>query len=84
MILLLQVSVVLALSRVVGWLFLRLGQPAVIGEMAAGLLLGPSCFGWLMRGIASVLFAPATLPPLSALSQIGLVLFMFLVGLRLD
>src|SRR5260370_9157515 len=84
MILLLQVAVVLTLSRAAGWLFLRLGQPAVIGEMAAGVLLGPSCFGWLMPGPAGVLFAPARLPSLNALSQIGLALFMFLVGLRLD
>ena len=83
MILLLQVAVILALSRVARWLFAPLGQPAVVGEMAAGLLLGPSFFGWLMPRTSAALFAPPTLPSLNALSQIGLVLFMFLVGLRL-
>jgi len=84
LILLLQVAVVLTASRALGWLFLRISQPAVIGEMVAGLLLGPSCFGWLAPASATALFAPGTLPALNALSQIGLVLFMFLVGLRLD
>jgi Kef-type K+ transport system membrane component KefB len=83
MILLLQVAVILALSRVARWLFVPLGQPAVIGEMVAGLMLGPSFFGWLMPRSSAALFAPPTLPSLNALSQIGLVLFMFLVGLRL-
>jgi Kef-type K+ transport system membrane component KefB len=82
-ILLLQVAVILALSRVARRLFLPLGQPAVVGEMVAGLLLGPSCFGWLMPRSSAALFASSTLPSLNALSQIGLVLFMFLVGLRL-
>jgi Kef-type K+ transport system membrane component KefB len=83
MILLLQVAVILALSRLMRWLFLPLGQPPVAGEMVAGLMLGPSCFGWLMPRASASLFASATLPSLNALSQIGLVLFMFLVGLRL-
>ena len=84
LVLLPQVVVILAFSRVVRRLFVPLGQPAVVGEMAAGLMLGPSCFGWLMPRAAAALFAPNTLPALSALSQVGLVLFMFLVGLRLD
>jgi Kef-type K+ transport system membrane component KefB len=84
LVLLFQVVVILAFSRVVRRLFVPLGQPAVVGEMAAGLMLGPSFFGWLMPRAAAALFAPNTLPALSALSQIGLVLFMFLVGLRLD
>jgi len=45
MILLRQVAVILALSRAARWLFSPLGQPAVVGEMVAGLMLGPSCFG---------------------------------------
>src|ERR1700738_4425944 len=82
MILLLQGAVILALSRATRWLFLPLGQPPVVGEMVGGLMLGPSCFGWLMPHWSAALFASATLPSLNALSQIGLVLFMFLVGLR--
>ena len=82
-ILLLQIAVILALARVARWLFLPLGQPAVVGEMIAGLMLGPSLFGWLMPQSSAALFASSSLPSLNALSQIGLVLFMFLVGLRL-
>jgi Kef-type K+ transport system membrane component KefB len=83
MILLFQIVVTLALSRAVRWVFVAFKQPAVIGEMVAGLMLGPSCFGWLMPSAFAALFSPATLLPLNTLSQIGLVLFMFLVGLRL-
>ena len=83
MILFLQIVVILALSRAMRWLFVALKQPAVIGEMVAGLTLGPSVFGWLMPSAFAVLFSPPALPSLNTLSQIGLVLFMFLVGLRL-
>jgi len=83
MILLLQVAVVLAAARGARWLIRPLGQPAVVGEMIAGLLLGPSGFGWLMPTASAALFAPESLAALNALSQLGLVLFMFLVGIRL-
>jgi Kef-type K+ transport system membrane component KefB len=83
-ILLLQIAVVLAAARVARWLILPLGQPPVIGEMVAGLLLGPSLFGWLMPESSATLFAAPTLPALNALSQLGLVLFMFFVGVRVD
>jgi K+:H+ antiporter len=82
MILLLQVAVILALARILRWLFVPLGQPAVVGEMAAGLLVGPSCLGWLMPRFAAALFPATSLDALNALSQIGLVLFMFIVGIR--
>lgn len=84
MILLLQVAIVLAVARVARWLVVPLGQPPVIGEMVAGLLLGPSLFGWLMPEWSASLFAAPTLPALNALSQLGLVLFMFFVGVRVD
>lgn len=83
LLLLLQIAVILALSRVMRWVFAAFRQPAVIGEMVAGLMLGPSCFGWLMPAAFAALFSPPTLPSLNVLSQIGLVAFMFLVGLRL-
>jgi Kef-type K+ transport system membrane component KefB len=83
MILLLQVTVILALAYTARRIFLLAGQPAVVGEMLAGLLLGPSFFGWLLPRASAVVFAPDSLAPLNALSQLGLVLFMFLVGLRL-
>lgn len=83
MILLLQVAIVLFVSRLVRAVFVRFHQPAVIGEMVAGLMLGPSLFGLLAPVQFAALFPPATLPNLNALSQIGLILFMFIVGLRL-
>jgi len=83
-ILLLQVTVVLCAVRIARWLVIPVGQPPVIGEMVAGLLLGPSFFGWLMPGSSAALFAAPSLPALNALSQLGLVLFMFLVGVRVD
>jgi Kef-type K+ transport system membrane component KefB len=82
--LLLQIAVILAVCRLLHELCERIGQPPVIGEIIAGLLLGPSLFGWLAPDLFARLFPPASLPALNALSQIGLVLFMFLVGLHLD
>ena len=83
-VLLLQVAVILALGRLATPLFARLRQPAVIAEMTVGLLLGPSFFGWLAPGLSASLFPPSSLPALNMISQVGLVLFMFLVGWRLD
>ena len=82
--LLLQIAVILALCRLLHGILQRLGQPPVIGEIIAGLLLGPSFLGWLAPSWYAQLFPVSSLPPLNGLSQIGLVLFMFLVGLRLD
>ena len=82
--LLLQIAVILAVCRLLHELCERIGQPPVIGEIIAGLLLGPSLFGWLAPNLFAKLFPAASLPALNALSQIGLVLFMFLVGLHLD
>ena len=62
----------------------RLGQPPVMAEMVAGLLLGPSLLGWLAPEVSSLLFPSASLPALSAVGQIGVVVFMFLVGWRLE
>jgi Kef-type K+ transport system membrane component KefB len=82
--LLLQIAVILAACRLLHEVVGRIGQPPVIGEIIAGLLLGPSFFGWLAPEWFARLFPPASLPALNAFSQIGLVLFMFLVGLHLD
>jgi len=82
--LLLQIAVILSVCRLLHELCERIGQPPVIGEIIAGLLLGPPFFGWLAPNLFARLFPPASLPALNALSQIGLVLFMFLVGLHLD
>ena len=82
--LLLQIAVILAVCRLLHEACERIGQPPVIGEIIAGLLLGPSLFGWLAPNLFAKLFPLSSLPALNALSQIGLVLFMFLVGLHLD
>ncbi|WP_030606485.1 cation:proton antiporter domain-containing protein [Streptomyces sclerotialus] len=65
-------------------LFRRFGQPAVVGEIALGILLGPSLLGWLWPGAQHWLFPEAVLPFTSVLGQLGLLSFMFLVGLELD
>ncbi len=82
--LILQVLVILITARMAGWVFRKLHQPAVIGEMAAGILLGPSILGWLAPGVSARLFPVDSLGVLNALSQVGLLLYMFLVGLELD
>ena len=82
--LLLQIVVICAAARGLGWCFGKLRQPRVVGEIVAGILLGPSLLGWLLPGVSSSLFPPASLGLLNGLSQIGLVLFMFQVGLTLD
>ncbi|MBO0858231.1 MAG: cation:proton antiporter [Chloracidobacterium sp.] len=79
-----QVATILIVARLIGWLFRRLHQPRVVGEMVAGILLGPTLLGWAAPGISAALFPPASLGYLNALSQIGLLFFMFLVGLELD
>ena len=82
--LLLQTAAILAACRLLHFIAGRVGQPPVIGEIVAGLLLGPSFFGWIAPSLYMRLFPAASLPALNELSQIGLVLFMFLVGLHLD
>lgn len=81
--LLVQLALILGVSRLCGTLLQRLGQPPVIGEMAGGLLLGPIVFGAWMPGLHHVLFARESLPPLSGLANLGVVLFMFIVGAEL-
>jgi Kef-type K+ transport system membrane component KefB len=80
----LQVTVVLAASRLVGTIFRKIKQPQVVGEMVAGILLGPSLLGWAAPEVSKFLFPAASLGYLNALSQIGLVIFMFLVGVSLN
>lgn len=82
--LLLQILVVCALARALGWLFTRFHQPRVVGEIVAGILLGPSLLGWLAPSALAFIFPPQGLGALYSLSQIGLVLFMFQVGLDLN
>lgn len=83
-ILLVQVVIIIFVARVFGWIFKRLHQPAVIGEIIAGIALGPSLLGMYFPGFSENLFPPDTLGNLNLLSQIGLILFMFVVGMELD
>src|SRR5208282_2114645 len=83
-ILLIQIGVILVASRVVGLIFKKFHQPQVIGEMLAGIMLGPSLLGWVAPGIFTALFPSSSLDFINALSQIGLVVFMFVVGLELN
>lgn len=82
--LILQIGTILIVARLVGWLFSKLHQPRVVGEMLAGILLGPSLLGWLAPTLSSNIFPPDSLGHLNSLSQVGLLIFMFLVGLELD
>lgn len=82
--LLIQISVILLASYSVGWLLSRFKQPQVVGEMVAGILLGPSLLGWIAPDLSAKLFPPESLGFLYSLSQVGLLLFMFMVGLELD
>lgn len=81
--LLLQLIVILGTARLCGWVLRHLGQPSVVGEMTAGIVLGPVVLGALFPAFHAQLFPPASLGGLSALSTIGLILFMFVVGLEL-
>jgi Kef-type K+ transport system membrane component KefB len=81
--LLLQLIVILFTARACGWLLKHVGQPSVVGEMAAGMLLGPVVMGTLFPSLHADLFSKGSLAGLSALSTVGLVLFMFVIGLEL-
>jgi Kef-type K+ transport system membrane component KefB len=80
----LQLVVIIAAARVAGVLFKRLGQPVVCGEIAAGLILGPSFFGKFFPGAFHAIFNPSVGQTFSILSQLGLILLMFLIGLEFD
>ena len=81
--LLLQLIVILGCARILGLILRFFGQPMVIGEMVAGLMLGPLVFGSLAPTLQAALFQRSSLPELDAISQLGLVLFMFIVGAEL-
>jgi len=82
--LLLALLIVVGAAQLVGQLFRRIGQPPVIGEMFAGIFLGPSLLGRLAPEASSFLLPASVTPHLRAIAQVGVVLYMFLVGLELD
>ncbi len=79
-----QVLTILIAVRLCGALFQKIGQPPVIGEMAAGIILGPSVAGALMPSFSAFVFPKESLSHLQLISQVGLILFMFVVGMELD
>lgn len=80
----LQVAFILAVCRGTGWVFRRLGQSQVVSEMIAGVLMGPSLFGWLAPGASAYLFPAESRPILFTVCQLGLALYMFIVGAEFD
>ncbi len=84
LILVLQIALIIGLSRIMGMIFLRFRQPQVMGEMIAGIMLGPSLLGWLMPHQFTAIFPRQSIEYLNALSQVGVVFFLFLIGLELD
>jgi len=83
-ILLAQIITIIVIARFFGWIFKKIGQPSVIGEIIAGIFLGPSVVGMYFPEFSQVLFPVDSLGNLQFLSQIGLILFMFVIGMELD
>lgn len=83
-ILLLQIITIILVARIFGWFCKKIRQPTVIGEIAAGIFLGPSFVGTYLPEFSSFLFPLKSLGNLQFLSQIGLILFMFVIGMELD
>ena len=83
-ILLAQIVTIILVARLFGWIFKKIGQPTVIGEIIAGIVLGPSLVGMYFPEFSAALFPIESLGNLKFLSQIGLILFMFVIGMELD
>jgi len=81
---LLALVVVIATARAMGWVFRSAKQPPVVGEILAGIVLGPSLLGRLAPGAEGYLFPSTVGPFLNIIAQVGVILYMFLVGLELD
>ncbi len=80
----LQMFFILAVCRLVGMMARRLGQPQVVGEMIAGVFMGPSLFGFFFHDLQQQLFPPESLKVLYVGAQLGVGLYMFLVGVEFN
>jgi Kef-type K+ transport system membrane component KefB len=83
-ILILQIIAIIIVSRIFGFIFNKIGQPTVIGEIVAGIILGPSVVGLFFPEFSLFLFPKESLANLQFLSQVGLILFMYVIGMELD
>jgi Kef-type K+ transport system membrane component KefB len=81
---LLALTVIMLTARLVGSVFAKFNQPAVIGEVVGGILLGPSLLGRIAPDLQASLLRPEAAPLLGVIAQLGVILYMFLVGLELD
>lgn len=81
---LIQIVIILLAVRVFGWICKKIGQPTVVGEILAGVVLGPSLLGLVFPEFSAMIFPISSLGNIQILSQVGLILFMFIVGMELD
>jgi Kef-type K+ transport system membrane component KefB len=81
---LLAMAAVIATGRLIGFVFHRFRQPRVLGEIVAGILLGPSLLGWIAPDVQAFLLPPDVAPLLRIVADLGVILYMFLVGLELN
>ncbi len=82
--LLLQIAVVIIITSACAWVASRVGQARVVGEIVGGILLGPSVLGRLFPSVSQHLFPKSSLGAMEELSTVGLILFLFIVGMELD
>jgi Kef-type K+ transport system membrane component KefB len=80
----LQMAFILAVCRATAWGFMKIGQSRVVSEMIAGVLMGPSLMGWLFPEFSAYLFPAESKAILFSVAQLGLVLYMFLIGVEFD
>ena len=85
-ILVVQIALLIAVGRGLGEIMQRIGQPSVIGELLAGLLLGPSLFGWVWPQAQSIIFpsAPEQKALIDGIAQVGILLLLLLTGMETD
>src|SRR5271168_5068016 len=81
---LLQLIVMIGAARIGNTVSRQMGQPGVVGEIVAGLLLGPSLFGHFFPGISTAIFGVKPAPTIVILAQIGLILLMFQIGMSFE